>query len=75
MKSVLDSASIDMACPRCGQKTAKTIGWLKANNQITCPGCGGDIDIDPGNLVEVTGRVEKTLDGLNDSIRRINKRN
>ena len=36
----LNKHELDIACPQCGQKTKKPIGWLKTNPQLTCLGCG-----------------------------------
>jgi ribosomal protein S27E len=74
MKGILDDASITIPCPRCGEKTAKTIGWMKAHDQIVCPGCGVTIKLQRDGLLKGTAGAEKAVSGFRDTIRRMNQR-
>lgn len=45
MADFLDhDAEIGVPCPGCGHETAKSIGWLKANDEMVCAGCGETIN-------------------------------
>ncbi len=39
-------------CPECMHEMQQTVGWLKANHNITCPGCGTTIRLNPDKLLE-----------------------
>jgi len=34
-----EDATVPIPCPTCGEKTEKSLGWLKTNDHFTC-GCG-----------------------------------
>ena len=56
----LDNKSISFPCPKCGQKHEKTIGWLKANAELTC-GCGVNIGLKTDELIKAVEQVEAQL--------------
>jgi transcription initiation factor IIE alpha subunit len=59
---LLDDKEIRFDCPKCGHKLRESIGWFKANNQVSCPGCGSIITLDTSNLVGELKKVEDALD-------------
>lgn len=71
MSGFLDDSEIDLSCPSCGHKFQETLGRLKNNPNIVCPGCGGSISIDfegREGLDEIdaaVGRLKKTIDDIN----------
>lgn len=73
MKSVLDSQSIELACPNCARKFTETIGKLKTNPRLTCRGCGGAISIHADDLRREIAKVDKALADLGRSVRRLGK--
>jgi hypothetical protein len=40
----------------------QTLGWLKANSNITCPGCGTTIRLNPDKLVESVEAMEQAFE-------------
>src|ERR1700730_826043 len=42
---MFDDAVLGFPCPQCAHKTKKTIAWIKANNSLSCEGCGGVIHL------------------------------
>ena len=40
----------------------QTLGWLKANANITCPGCGTTIRLNPDKLVESVEAMEQAFE-------------
>ena len=71
--NTMDSASIDIPCPGCGQKVSKTIGWLKSHPNLVCPGCGAAIRVDPDQLRKITDGVNKALDNLRRTLGKLGK--
>jgi len=37
---MFDDAVIGFPCPQCAHKTKKAIAWIKANDTLSCEGCG-----------------------------------
>ncbi|PZR89899.1 MAG: hypothetical protein DLM68_05360, partial [Hyphomicrobiales bacterium] len=37
---MFDDAVIGFLCPQCAHETKKTITWIKANDTLSCEGCG-----------------------------------
>ncbi len=46
----LDSHTLELSCPGCSKKFKETIGRLKNNPDIPCPGCGATIHIEADQL-------------------------
>jgi transcription elongation factor Elf1 len=57
----IDAHEIRFQCPKCGHDLKQTIGRLKANERMTCPGCGVRINIDTDRLAKATEEIEKAL--------------
>lgn len=67
------NATIDISCPKCGEKIAKSIAWLETNDTLGCTACGGRITLDNIEELRATfGDVEK---GISDFISDIGKLN
>jgi len=45
-------------CPQCAHQMRQTVGWLKLNTNITCPGCGTTVRLNPDKLVESVEAME-----------------
>jgi predicted RNA-binding Zn-ribbon protein involved in translation (DUF1610 family) len=58
----LDSNEIEFQCPSCGNDLKQTIGQLKAEKHMTCPGCGIGINIDTDRLANATEEVQKAIE-------------
>ena len=60
----VDSHEIRFQCPNCGQDLKQTIGRLKANEHMTCSGCGIGINIDTDRLAKATEEIQKAIDKI-----------
>jgi endogenous inhibitor of DNA gyrase (YacG/DUF329 family) len=72
--SDLDQAKLDLPCPNCKRKLTQTIGRLKNNPTIRCPGCQTDIKIEASQLRAAIARIDASLKKLGDSFKRLGKR-
>lgn len=73
-KSILDDASIDIPCPQCGKETSKSIGWIKANQEFACPGCGNTIRLDSEAAIRELQKADNALDDLRAALKNFGKR-
>ncbi|MGA7490685.1 MAG: hypothetical protein WBW74_27505 [Xanthobacteraceae bacterium] len=53
---------IRFQCPNCGHDLKQTIRRLKANEHMTCAGCGIGINIDTDRLAEPSEEIHKATD-------------
>ena len=53
---------IRFQCPNCGHDLKQTIGRLKANEHMSCPGCHIGINIDTNRLAKATEEIQKAID-------------
>jgi|HubBroStandDraft_1064217.scaffolds.fasta_scaffold00009_41 hypothetical protein len=72
MSGFLDNAEIGIPFPKCGQKTKKTVGWLKSHNQMVCR-CGAEINIDQRQFRDGVGKAERGMDDLKRALKRFGK--
>lgn len=74
MKGALDSQSIDIPCPHCGNKLSETIGKLNSKQKLRCRHCGSEFDADASREVAAAIRqVEKALADLQRTLGRLGK--
>lgn len=66
---MFDDQSLDIPCPECGRKTAKTIGWLKSHNQFACR-CGVTINLKTEKFRRDIGSAEQRLRDFKTRLRR-----
>lgn len=57
-----DSHEIGFQCPNCGNELKQAIGRLKAQEHMTCSGCGIGINIDTDRLAKATEEIQKAID-------------
>jgi len=67
-------AEINIPCPGCGQKTKKSVTWLKANNYFSCEGCGRTVTVDAKELLAGIEKADQTIANFRKKISRIGKR-
>lgn len=53
--SVFADQSLSIPCPQCGHEIEKTVGWIKANDQLTC---GASIQIHPEREELLRGQLD-----------------
>jgi predicted RNA-binding Zn-ribbon protein involved in translation (DUF1610 family) len=58
----VDSNEIEFQCPSCGNDLKQTIGQLKAEKHVTCPGCGIGINIDSNRLANAAEEIRKAIE-------------
>jgi predicted RNA-binding Zn-ribbon protein involved in translation (DUF1610 family) len=58
----VDSNEIEFQCPSCGNDLKQTIGQLKAEKHMTCPGCGIGINIDTDRLANAAEEIQKAIE-------------
>lgn len=70
----LDSHTIDIPCPSCGEKFNEAIGRLKQNPEIPCPHCGTVIAINADQLTDGLKPMEESMDKLRATLGKFGKR-
>jgi transcription elongation factor Elf1 len=60
----VDSNEIKFQCPNCGHDLQQTIGWLKTNEHMTCPGCNIGINIDTNRLAKATEEIQRAMEKI-----------
>jgi len=58
----VDSDEIEFQCPSCGNDLKQTIGQLKAENHMICPGCGIGINIDTDRFANAAEEIQKAIE-------------
>jgi predicted RNA-binding Zn-ribbon protein involved in translation (DUF1610 family) len=58
----VDAHVIRFQCPQCGHELAQSIGNLKSNEHMRCPGCGVGINIDTNRLASAAEEIQKAID-------------
>jgi len=58
----VDARKIGFQCPTCRHAIRQTVGWLTANSNIACPGCGTRIRLNPAKLTESVDAMEQAFD-------------
>ena len=75
MNSILDSAKVDIPCPKCGRKIKESLGRLKNNPTLRCT-CGTSIEINStgkGGLAQGMKTVDKGVSNLQTVVRKLGK--
>jgi predicted RNA-binding Zn-ribbon protein involved in translation (DUF1610 family) len=58
----VDSNEIEFQCPNCGNDLKQTIGQLKAEKHMICPGCGIGINIDTNRLANAVEEIRTAIE-------------
>ena len=58
----IDSHEVRFQCPNCGQDLKQTVGSLKADEHMRCPGCGIGINIDTNRLGNAAEEIKRAID-------------
>ncbi|MEB5483948.1 hypothetical protein QMA69_05330 [Burkholderia pseudomallei] len=59
-----DAQSIDVSCPKCGEKIQETLGRLKKDPTLVRPSCNSNITIDASEFREAELSIKRQLDDL-----------
>ena len=63
MNGIVDDQTLELPCPHCGKKTAKTVRWVKANQQFTCA-CGTAVTLDAEQFRAEIAKLDKAFASL-----------
>jgi transcription elongation factor Elf1 len=58
----VEACRIGFQCPQCGHELEQTIGKLKSQDRMICPGCGIGINIDASRLSNVVEEIRQAVD-------------
>ena len=58
----VDACVVQFQCPKCGHLLEQTIGKLKTQDHMRCPGCGVGINIDTNRLSNAADEIRKAVD-------------
>ena len=58
----IDSNEIEFQCPSCGNDLKQTIGQLKAEKHMICPGCSIGINIDTDRMANAAEEIHKATE-------------
>lgn len=58
---MFDKQTLDIPCPHCGQKTPKTVAWLKTKTDFPCLACGGIVAVDATDLTAKLKQADKII--------------
>ena len=72
MSGFLDSAEIEIPCQKCGSKTKKSIGWVRAHSEFTCA-CGATTTLDASQFKSEIAKVERSLADLQRTLKQFGK--
>jgi len=61
MGNLLENASIDLPCSKCGKTTQKTIAWIKTHSDYVCSACGVTINLGSDQFSDKIRAAEKSL--------------
>jgi transcription elongation factor Elf1 len=60
----MHAQEIRFQCPNCGHELTQTIGRLKAQEHMTCSGCGIGINIDTDRLAKAAEEIQKAIEKI-----------
>lgn len=60
----VEASLIEFQCPHCGRELKQTIGGLKSQNRMSCPGCGIGINIDANRMSNVVEEMSKAVEKI-----------
>ncbi len=63
-----DSAEVTVTCPKCAHEFQETIGRLKDDPKIPCPGCGVVLNFESKGLRDGIEEVEESVEDFRRSI-------
>lgn len=58
----VDACRVEFQCPHCRHELEQTIGRLKSQNHMSCPGCGIGICVDADRLANVVEEIRKAVE-------------
>ena len=71
---VFEQQEIGIPCPKCGEKTEKSIAWIRSNNNFVCDGCGSAINVEADKLLAGIKKAEQAVTNFRKSLGKLGKR-
>lgn len=71
---LFDKGRLGIPCLGCGEKNEKTINWIKANDQLTCEGCGETITLKRDKLLDGLEQVGQSMADFQKTLKGFGKR-
>lgn len=71
---MFEKKEIGITCPECGKKTKKSVAWIKANDNLTCSGCGSTVTVQNEKLLSGLKEAEQTVANFRKSLGKFGKR-
>ncbi len=72
-RGLFDNEAINIPCPKCGNQSRKTVGWLKRNSNFPCSRCGETIEVNPEQFRREISNAEKELKDFQKEIKKHSK--
>ena len=60
----VDAHAVRFQCPKCGHDLRQTIGRLKTNDHMICPGCRIGINIDTNRLANAAEEIQNAIEKI-----------
>ena len=58
-----------VGCPRCGRRTLKQIGWLKANMRPRCEGCSATLWYHQDTFLRELDQAQRAIKDFSRTVR------
>ena len=69
---MFDAVEIPIKCPKCQTEIKKSLGWLKANNELVCS-CGARILLDKDQFTGPMQEIDQSLESLDKALKNFGK--
>ncbi len=69
----LDAAEIELTCPQCGHQFKETLGRLKNDPKLVCPGCSSTIAIEAEGLRDGLESAQESVADFAASIQKLSR--
>ena len=65
---IVSAYELPIACEKCNAQTQKTIGWIRLQRDMKCPGCGAIIVLNTSRITGTIRSVERRLGDLQSQL-------
>ena len=71
MATLFANDTLDIACPACNHLAKLGVDWLRKNRRYSCENCASELEIDSEQLLERLNDVDRAVEDLRTSVRRL----
>jgi DNA-directed RNA polymerase subunit RPC12/RpoP len=68
LSELIAKHEVEIACSQCQARFAKSLGFLKANREMSCPTCSATVLLDVSSIQRQVRQVEKSLRALHSQL-------